>query len=146
MSRHQGSWPHWSPAVLDDVRKELGRLFEGVFEGDEVSRGYSPSTNVAETEKGYEVSIDLPGVKANDVNIEFKDGQLWISGERKPHAEEKGKTFHRIERRFGLFRRVIPLGTDVDVDAIGASFKDGVLVVDVPKVPAARSRRIEVKS
>jgi HSP20 family protein len=132
--------------LLDDFRRELNRVVEGVFESDDSCRAFAPSTNVAETEKGYEVSIDLPGMKPEDVNIELKDNQLWISGERKQETVEKEKAFHRIERRFGQFRRVIPLATDVDAEKIEARYKDGVLAIEVPKAEEARPRRIEVKS
>jgi len=141
-----GSWSHWPPALLDDFRKEVGRLMEGVLDWDDTSRAFAPSMNVAETESGYEVTIDLPGMKPEDVEIEIKEGQLWVSGERKQEAEEKGKTFHRIERRIGRFRRVVPLGANVDVDKVEARYRDGVLTIEVPKSDVARARRVQVKS
>jgi HSP20 family protein len=117
--------------------------------GDETagsaSRFFAPETNLAETEKQFEVTLDLAGLKPEDFNVEFDDGQLWITGERKHEEQQEGKTYHRVERSYGRFRRGISLGTEVDADKIEASYKDGILTVTVPKVEAACPRKIEVK-
>ncbi|HRX79182.1 MAG TPA: Hsp20/alpha crystallin family protein [Pirellulaceae bacterium] len=136
----------WTPALLDDFRKEMSRFAGGLF--DDASNGnvFAPSVNFAETETGYEVSVELPGMKPEDVHVEFKDGHLWISGERKNEVEEKGKTYHRVERRYGSFRRVIAIGNEVDAEKVDATYKDGVLTVDIPKVAAAQPKRIQVKT
>ncbi|MDY0165104.1 MAG: Hsp20/alpha crystallin family protein [Thermoguttaceae bacterium] len=94
----------------------------------------------------YEITLDLPGLKPDEVNVELKENQLWVSGERRHEAEEKGKTYHRIERAYGQFRRVIPLASQVKTDAIEAEYHDGVLRITVPKSEAAQPKRIEVKS
>lgn len=145
MSRQSSHWTQWPPALLEEFRREVSKLMEGVWEPDDAGRFIAPSTNVAETEHGFEVTVDLPGVQAQDVQIEVKEGQLWITGERKVEAEEKGKTYHRLERRSGRFRRVLPLGANVDVDGVDASCRDGVLTVKLPKAEAAKPKRIEVK-
>lgn len=147
MSRTLLPWSHWTPGVFEDVSKEVNRLMERFYDGDNgESRYFAPRVNIAENEKGYEVTVDLPGMKSDEFNIEFKDGQLWITGERKHETEEKGKTYHRVERSYGQFRRVIALGTDVDVEKVEANYRDGVLTLEVPKVAAAQPRRINVKS
>jgi len=147
MTRTLFPWTHWSPVSFEDVGKEMNRLLErfGDTENGE-SRLFAPRINIAETDKSYEVTVDLPGMKAEDFNIEFKDGQLWISGERKHEAEEKGKTYHRVERNYGQFRRVIALGADVEVEGVEANYRDGVLSLHVPKVAAVQPRRISVTS
>jgi len=114
--------------------------------GSEAKEWFSPLINVVESEKDYEISLDVPGLKAEDFNIEFKDGQLWVSGERKAQQEEEGKTYHRVERRYGSFRRVVSLPVDVAADKIEAAYKDGVLSVSVPKAPTALPRKIAVKN
>ena len=106
---------------------------------------FRPTTNVAETEKGYEVTVDLPGVKPEEVTLEMRDGELWITGEKKEEKEEKGKTFHRVERTFGRFQRVVPLPAAVAEDRIEATCKDGVLKVVLPKTLEVRPRPIEVR-
>ena len=135
----------WSPLSFDDLRKEMSRLFENSVEhGDASSLVTAPLANFAETEKEYEITLDLPGLKPDDVNVEFRDGHLCISGERKQVQEEKGKTFHRIERTYGEFRRVIALGNEVDAEHIQAKYEHGVLTVIAPKVAAVQPKKISV--
>jgi HSP20 family molecular chaperone IbpA len=100
--------------ISSDSGFDIARGFaEGFFDDASTANVFAPSVNFAETEKGYEVSVELPGMKPEDVHVEFKDGHLWITGERKSEVEEKGKTFHRVERRYGSFRRVIAIGNEV---------------------------------
>lgn len=133
--------------LFDDFGKEMNRLLNHFGEAENgESRAFAPRLDIAETDQSYEVSLDLPGMKSEDFHVEFKDGQLWISGERKQETEEKAKTYHRIERYHGQFRRVITLGTDVDADKVEATYRDGVLKLHVPKVAAVQPRRINVKS
>jgi HSP20 family protein len=147
MSRALSPWSHWTPVLFEDLGKEMNRLLSHLGDAENgESRSFAPRIDIAETDKSYEVSLDLPGMKSDDFNIEFKDGQLWISGERKQQAEEKGKTFHRVERYHGQFRRVITLGTDVDAEKVEATYRDGVLKLHVPKVASVQPRRINVKS
>jgi HSP20 family protein len=134
--------------VLDTFRREVDHFmnrFAGTEDDPAVSQFFSPETNFAETEKQYEITLDLPGVKPDDFNLEFDDGQLWITGERKEEEEVKGKTYHRVERNYGRFRRGVSLGPDIDADNIEATYKDGVLTVIVPKAPTACPKKIVVK-
>ena len=114
--------------------------------GGEAKDWFTPQINVVESEAGYDVSLDLPGMKADEFNIEFKDGQLWVTGERKAQEEESGKTYHRVERYHGQFRRVVSLPVDVSADKIEATYKDGVLSISVPKAPTALPQKIVVKA
>jgi HSP20 family protein len=107
---------------------------------------FAPKADLAETDAAYELTVDLPGIKPEDVNVEIRDGGLWISGTRKEEKEEKGKTFHRLERSYGEFRRLIPLAGGVDADKVEAEYKDGVLKVTVPKTEAAKPKHITVKT
>ena len=141
-------WHTRSGGTFDTLRKEMDHLMErfvGTENGGTVSQFFAPETNLAETDKEYEITVDLPGLKPEDFNLEFNDGQLWITGERKCEKEEKGKTYHRVERSYGQFRRGVSLGPDVDAEKIDASYKDGVLKVIVPKAQAAHPKKIEVK-
>jgi len=106
---------------------------------------FSPLVNVAETDDEFEISVDLPGIKLEDVNVELRDNDLWITGERKEEHEEKQKNWHRIEHRYGQFRRVIPLAHNVDAEKIDAEYKDGVLKILVPKTESAKPKRIAIK-
>ena len=106
---------------------------------------FTPHVNLAETNENYEVTAELPGLKPEEVNVELREGSLWISGEKKEEKEEKGKTFHKIERRSGEFRRVIPLAAPVNDSEVKATFEHGVLKITVPKTEQAKPKKIEVK-
>jgi HSP20 family protein len=142
-------WNVHGPRWFDDFRQEMNQLmnqFLSSEDGGEQGLSFAPRTNLAETEQGYEVTLDLPGMKPEEFNIELREGQLWITGERKQEKEEKGKTYHRVERQYGQFRRVIPLDVPVDAEKVEAEYKEGVLRVTVPKTEGARPKRIEVKA
>lgn len=107
---------------------------------------FLPETNVVETDKAIEVTVELPGLKPEDVKVEMKENALWITGEKKEEKEEKGKTFHRVERRAGMFRRVLTLPAEVTTDKVDAHFTDGVLKITLPKTEKVAPRHIEVKA
>jgi HSP20 family protein len=127
--------------------REMDELFNRFFgEREIVPEVLVPKANLAETEKAFEVTLELPGIKPDDVKVELRNGELWISGEKKEEKEEKGKTYHRIERRYGEFRRTVALPATVKESAVEAQFKDGVLKVVLPKVEQVLPKKIEVKS
>jgi HSP20 family protein len=105
---------------------------------------FTPRVNVAETDKGYEVTAELPGLKPEDIHVELERDVLTISGERKEEDEEKGKTFHRVERRYGAFRRAMNLPDATLADKVNAEYKNGVLKVIVPKSKDARPTKVKV--
>jgi HSP20 family protein len=147
MTRNLTLPSRWSPNLFDDFRTEMNRVMEGLW--DHEDRGtpfFAPRTNFAETDTAYEVAVELPGMHADDFEIEFKDDRLWITGERKHDAEEEGRTYHRNETTYGNFRRVIALGKDVDAESIEAKYENGVLAITISKIEAVKPKRIEVKS
>jgi HSP20 family protein len=135
------------PRPLVRFEREFENLMHGLLGPEERGwmNGFVPVANIAETETGYQVTMELPGMKPEEFSVEFKNGELWISGEKGEEKDEKGKTFHRVERRHGEFRRVIPLPGDVAQEKVEAEFKEGVLKVMVPKTEEAKPRRVEVK-
>jgi HSP20 family protein len=110
------------------------------------AREYVPTLNVAESEAGFEVTVDLPGVKPEDVSVELHENQLTISGKRDFAREDKGTTYHRIERRTGEFRRVVALPVAVDEAKITADYQQGVLKVMLPKSEKVKPTRIQVNA
>src|SRR4030095_6876763 len=96
-------WPKWMTEMVGPEMGMFGQ--EGKF---------LPEANIAETDKAVDVTVELPGMKPEEVKGELRDGALWITGEKKDEKEEKGKTFHRIERRAGAFRRGFTLPTEVE--------------------------------
>jgi HSP20 family protein len=137
---------------LFDWHRDFDRMFEDFMGGlpSMFHRGMpmmTPSMNLAETEKTYEVTIDLPGMDEKDVEITLKDGVLMVKGEKKVEHEEKDKTFHVVERSFGAFSRAIRVPEAVEEDKIAARFEKGVLTISLPRAPevAKEVRKIEVK-
>ena len=124
------------------IERVLGRGEDGWWE----TGAFLPMTDVAETDTTFEVVAELPGVKPEEVRVEVKEGMLWITGEKKEEKEEKGKAFHRVERRHGAFRRVIPLPGAIDEEKIEAKFAEGVLRVVVPKGTKALPRAVKVNA
>lgn len=141
-------WTPRVPQALGRWENEMNRLMERFFSpDDDWQRGeaFVPRTDLVETEEEYQVMVELPGMKAEDFGVEFKQGNLWVSGERKEEKHEDGKTFHRIETHYGQFCRVIPLPGAVDEDKVEAHYRDGILHINVPKAAAARPKKIAVK-
>jgi HSP20 family protein len=133
----------WDPfRDLRSVEDEFDRLMGRAFSRNT----WVPALDVRETEDRYELSLDLPGLEANDVSVNYQDGMLTVSGKREFSSEDKGETWHRIERSFGTFARSVRLPRAADGDKIEATFDKGVLTVSVPKVEAAKPRAIEVKA
>ncbi len=104
-----------------------------------------PSLDLTETANTVDVRMDVPGMKAEDIDIQLNNGMLTISGERKEEKEEKGKTLHRVERRYGSFSRSVTLPATVAEDKVDAQYRDGVLTVSLQKTEEAKSRKIKVK-
>jgi len=105
---------------------------------------FMPRLNVAETETALTVTVDLPGLKPEEVHIELLGDNLVIAGERREEKEEKDATFHRMERHLGEFRRTIRLPAPIDGTATRAEFVDGVLTITLPKTASARPQHIPV--
>ena len=104
----------------------------------------SPRVDVVENADTIVVSAELPGVKAEDVELTVEGDTLTLRGEKKEEREEKEKDYHRVERRYGSFSRSIHLPSSVDSDKVVARSKDGVLVIDIPKREDAKPRKIRI--
>ena len=146
--RERSVFPTFDPfsQIMGRMGDEMERLWgeDGGWLTKETT--FLPRVDVVETESQFEVQVDLPGLKPEEVNVEWNDGRLWISGKHEEEKEEKGKTYHRIERQHGEFRRVLPLPVNVKEDGIEAGFENGTLRITIPKSEEAKTKHIEVKS
>jgi HSP20 family protein len=135
---------------MNRMEGDMEDLMERFWGGDggwlATRPGVLPTTDLVETENQFEVTVDLPGLKPEEVDVELKNGELWISGKREEEKEEKGKTYHRIERRHGEFCRVLSLPSTINVEKIDAKFENGVLKITVPKSEEVKTKHIEVKA
>ena len=132
--------------TLEDVMDRwLGNPWE-VTRAQVEELTWLPATDVKETENEYVVEADIPGLKKEDLAITVHEGLLTIKGERKKEEEVKKDNYHRVERTYGKFERVIELPGSVDEAKVAATFKDGVLRVALPKREEAKPKQIEVQT
>jgi len=135
-------------APLDDfgdLNATTRQLFDEFF-GKEFpvkTQGWAPAINMAETKDEFTVTAELPGMKPEDVSVDFTDGMLTIRGEKVSEKTEKedDRTYYMWERRFGTFQRTLPFPGGIDDKKIAAEFKDGVLAVRLPKTEAVKPKR-----
>lgn len=107
---------------------------------------WAPTVDIAEEEKAYLVTAELPEVKKEDAKVSIENGVLTISGERQKETEEKnGRKYHRIERSYGSFLRSFSLPDDADPSRVTASMKDGVLTVRIEKRIEAMPKTVAIE-
>jgi len=130
--------PLWND--FDRPFQEMGRLFDQFFGLEETSYSglmgsqFVPSLDVHETDKEFQISVETPGMCEKDIDISISGDALIISGEKREERKEDSKGTYRLERRYGSFSRSIPLPENcVDADKAEASYKNGVLIVKLPK-------------
>jgi HSP20 family protein len=137
----------WSPFVeLDEIQQRLNRLFldRTATTGETSFADFMPPVDIEETDADLLVKADLPDVKKEAIKVHVQDGVLTIEGERRLEKDQKGRRFHKLEREYGRFVRRFALPTEVDADKVRAEFKDGVLLVVLPKAPAAKPKMVDV--
>ncbi len=133
----------WDPfRELDELTQRVNSLWEAGLTGG--LQGWAPLADVEETEDGYSVEIELPGVKRDDIDIQLSDRQLTVSGEIK--EKERTGILRRRTRRVGEFHYSVTLPAEVDAEKVSAHLDEGVLTVRVPKPEQAKPRRIEISS
>lgn len=140
---------------VHSLRHAMNRLFDDFTMGwnmpamfERNAPQYMPRVNVAETEKSIVITAELPGMDTKDIEVKLVGDNIIVKGEKKEEKEEKSVGYHRVERSFGSFERVLPLPENIKKDAIDATYKDGVLRVTLPKTEEAvkATKTIEVKT
>lgn len=134
---------------INHVFEDFWQKVENGWNGRDNSVGmFGPSTDITETGKGVEVSIELPGMTEDDIDISLSSNTMTIRGEKKIEHEEERKGVYMSERSYGSFYRTVPLPAGVDANKAEAKFKNGVLTVSLPKTAEAQAsvKRIPVKA
>ena len=141
------------PSPLAALRSEVDRLFDSFVRepfgaldwpfGSE--RRWAPVIDIAENDEEVTIQAELPGIEPDNLEVNISGNQLVLSGEKKESREKSGKDFYHSERRFGAFRRSIPLPDVVDPEKVNAEYVNGVLTIHLKKSPAGAAKRIEVK-
>jgi len=130
------------------LRREMERLFEDFFgtpaEGTMLTE-WSPLVDIKEEDNSFKVSVDLPGMNRDDINIEVESNRLAISGERRFEKEEKKEDYHFVERSYGKFYRAFTLPVTVQAEKIDAAYNDGVLEITLPKKEEVKPKKVAIK-
>jgi HSP20 family protein len=141
----------WTPMDnLQSFQHEMNRMFEDFFRGgngEAAGTGLSswtPAVDIHETDDGFVIKAELPGVSKDDVSIEVHQNTLTLRGQRKHESAVKNERYHRVERAYGTFQRSFVLPAMVDHDKVQATYKDGVLELHLPKSEAAKPKRISI--
>ena len=122
-----------------------GKFAEGATPG--LSAGLTLRSDFTESDDGYELTVEMPGLTDKDVDVSITDHTVTVKGEKKQESEKKDDDYHVMERSYGSFRRSFTLPQGVNDESISAKVENGVLTVTMPKTPEAKkkARKIEVK-
>lgn len=131
---------------LERMRQQMDRLMETLSPDTSSARpaGVFPLINLTEDRDGYHLRAELPGVKADDLEIQVLRKTISLSGKRTFSEEGQEVRYHRREREAGTFSRMIGLPDEIDPEKVKASLKNGILTVVVAKAEAAKPRQITV--
>jgi len=142
----------WDPfRDLERIQNEINRLFDaslldlrdrdvGLLEGV-----WTPAVDIYDSKDNIVVKADLPGMNKEEIDVSVHKNTLIIKGEKKREKEIKEKDFIRTERYYGSFNRVIPLSSEVQVDKVNATYKNGVLEITLPKKEEAKPKQLKIE-
>jgi HSP20 family protein len=148
----------WDPfRDLMSIQSDLSRLFDRTLAGNESGGGrelatastspdWIPALDVYEAEDRLELTLELPGIDPDAVELTVEDSVLSISGTRQFRSDVSEENYRRVERRYGSFTRSLHLPPTADAEGIKASFDKGVLTIEVPKREEAKPKKIEIKA
>jgi len=146
------SLTRWDPfAEMADLRREMDHIFGEFFGRTPSSMAateamWSPLVDIHETKDSFLLMAELPGVKQEDVEVSVEGDTLTLKGERKRETEVKEDQYHRIERSYGRFERSILLPSVVDPNRVKATYRDGVLEVQLPKKEEAKPKAVKIEA
>ncbi|MGE5848909.1 MAG: Hsp20/alpha crystallin family protein [Candidatus Methylomirabilota bacterium] len=142
----------WDPFVeVTDLRKRMDEIFGEFFGRTPLPMAateavWSPLVDVHETKEGFQLQVELPGVKQEDIQVSIVGDTLTLKGERKAETEVKEDHYHRIERSYGTFQRRVVLPSVADPNRVKATYRDGVLQIQLPKKEEAKPKEIKVET
>jgi HSP20 family protein len=129
-------------SLHDEIDRTLERFNSGTTNGE-----LMPALDISETDEAVVITAEIPGVKEDDLDVSVTGDVLLLKGEKTKEVEETKADYHLIERRFGSFRRQIPLGFTPPKDGVDASFENGVLnlTINKPDEVAASTQKIKIE-
>ena len=140
----------WTPrpmTMFDEMNDMMTSIFNNNWNTtSDMRSSWSPAVDVKETKESYMITADIPGLRKSDIHVDLSDGVLSISGDRVQEKEGDSDRYHYRERTKGTFARSFHLPESVNEKKIAASFKDGILAIDLPKLKPVepRSRKIKI--
>jgi len=139
----------WQPKPMN-VFDDMDTMIHSFFNTDwnfpvRDTRNWSPAVDVNETDNSFVLTADIPGLTKKDIKVNVANGKLSISGERTYETDQENDNYHYRERRFGTFDRSFKLPDTVDEEKISASFKNGILIVALPKHANILPKEREIK-
>jgi len=135
---------HWM-----SLQDEMNRLFRNVdddFYGEREDAVWAPRVDISETPDDLIVRCELPGVSAEDIDVDINNNTLTIRGEKKQEELTDSENYYRVERVYGRFSRSFSLPQRVEGDAVSARYKDGILLITIPKAEEAKPRKIQIEA
>jgi HSP20 family protein len=144
----------WNPTNdTANLTHRMERLFDemvgrGMWKNAEerpLRGSWVPAINILERGDSMVITADLPGLRAEDVEVTVEEGTLSIRGERKLEEAAEDETYHRVERLYGVFERTFSLPNSVDVDKIEARFSNGEMILTLPKREESKPRSVKIK-
>jgi HSP20 family protein len=142
----------WTPnREMARFSRDMNRLFNGLWAVPEAARmtdtvcgSWVPAVNILEKTDAIEITVELPGLQAKDVEVTVDDGVLSIRGERSFENADEGEKYHRFESRYGSFERRFSVPSSVDPAKIEARFKNGIMTLNLPKREESLPRTVKV--
>ena len=138
----------WNPfREMQTLQNQLNTLFEpfaGRFDEEWTRSTWVPPVDLEETPEKLILRAELPGMKAEDIDVRFENGVLTLRGERKFENQTNNRNFHRVERMYGSFARSFTLPSSIDTEGVKARYEQGVLELEMPKREEAKPKKIEI--
>jgi HSP20 family protein len=128
----------WMPSLYEPIKKA----------SQTIADWFAPRSDAAVTQDAYEITMELPGVQPDDIDLALQDNMIIVTGEKRSEHEETGKSYFFSEREYGVFQRAFRIPPDANAQAIEADFRNGILSIKIPalKTEAGPSRKIKVRT
>lgn len=138
----------WQPfREVDLLQQQMNRLFDSLTStaiDGELGVSFIPPVEMDETTEAIQLKLEIPGIDAQDLDVQVTADSVTISGERKEETKTEEKGMNRSEFRYGKFRRVIPLSTRIQQNRVEAEYKNGILTLTLPKAEEEKTKVVKV--
>ncbi len=131
--------------LFSSLQEDMNKMLDNFWHKSSFGMRWSPNVDVAESENDIIVKVEIPGIDPKDIDISITGDTLTIKGEKQEEKENKGKSYHRVERSYGSFTRTINLPVSVMTDKVEAKGHHGVLEITLPKMEESKTKKISVK-